>query len=388
MTGLVGIRWWHPVVSVLVAASLGAVTNLVTGTFSWTLATIAVGLVLAQLALSLWQGRQDLHARRAARDELLGVLRPDVPANQGDEPRVAFWLTAPYSPTPLWGRDRERDRLLAWCVDRDPKAGAIRVLAGPAGVGKSRLALAVAEALPPQWSAGWAGTPDGVVERIVAAGDPTLLLVDDADRLDGLATLITRAIRHPDLIRVLLLTRAPDSLRSLPDTLQPHVSRVETLTPIGAGGDRTRWFAEAVRAYAALFQVPPPEIAALPVGRDEDTPLVLHARALLTVNGRPGDLRTSSLRDLAHDLVRLEQRHWTTSAPAGCDPDVLAEALTTLLLVPAENLVAAAESLRRVPQLSHDASHETRMSPNASSSTPSPELPNSSPTSRPPRCPP
>lgn len=42
---------------------------------------------------------------------------------------------------------------------------------------------------------------DGLVERIVAAGDPTLVIVDDADRKSGLDVLIARAVRHPELVR-------------------------------------------------------------------------------------------------------------------------------------------------------------------------------------------
>jgi tetratricopeptide (TPR) repeat protein len=360
-----GFRSWHPVVSVVVAAGLGAVTNLVTGNaFSWTLVAVAAGLVLAQMALSVWQGRQDHRQRCVARDELLGELRPAVPDGAEDGPGVVLWLTAPFSPTPLWARDDVRDRLVAWCTRRDAEAGVVRVLAGSAGVGKSRLALAVAEALPAGWVAGMFRPVDGVVERIVSAGEPVLLIVEDADRVAGVDVLIGQAARHPALVRLLLLTREAASLRTLPDAVLPNLSAVEMLTPIGEEGDRTRWFAEAVSAYARTFGVPVPDLPTSPVGLAEDTPLVLHARALLAVHGRAG-ARTLTLREIATELVGLEQRHWQADQvrllPAGCDTEVLAEAVTVLQLLPASNLVEAAALLRRVPQFAHDSANGTRI---------------------------
>ncbi|MGH3622662.1 MAG: tetratricopeptide repeat protein [Sciscionella sp.] len=272
-------------------------------------------------------------------------------------------MTAAYSPTPLWGRRAVRDRLVAWCADRDPAAGVVRVVTGPAGVGKSRLALAVAEALPAGWVSGRLLCVDGLVERIAACGEPALVIVDDADRVSSLDVLIAQAARHPDLLRLLLLTRQAESLRSLPDTVLPQVTVAETLVPIGESADRQRWFAEATRCYARALRVPPPDLPARPVGMEEDTLLLLHARALLAVLGRTGTPGWS-LREIAGELVVLEQRNWNTDLaglPAGCDTDVLAEAVTILLLSPAETVTQAAELLRRVPQFAHDSAHESRL---------------------------
>jgi tetratricopeptide (TPR) repeat protein len=360
------VRWWHPVVSVVVAALVGALTNLATSGWSWSLVTALVALVVVQAVLSVWQARQDHRDRRAARDELLGPLRPPAPTppladRQEAGPRqVVHWLTAPFTPTPLWGRTEAKDRLVAWCVARDPAAGVVRVVTGPAGAGKSRLALAVAESLPPGWAAGWA-QDDGasLVERIASAGDPTLVLVDDADRLSEVDTLVTRAVRHPDLVRVLLLTRTATGLRSKSDAVLPQLSQVEALGPLGAAGDRQRWFDEATRSYAKAWRVPPPDVSSRPVGRDEDTPLVLHARALLAVLGRAGT-HTWSLAELVTELVALECRTWHTDAPPGCDPEVLTQAVTVLLVLPAPTAEDAAELLRRVPQFAHDTAHQAR----------------------------
>lgn len=148
-----------------------------------------------------------------------------------------------------------------------------------------------------------------------------------------LEALLGGAIRHPDMLRVLLLARTREAVPVLSDTVLPHLRRVETLRPVGEAGDRQRWYGQAVRAYARTLRVPPPDLPERPVGSDEDTLLVLHARALLAVLGRTGT-RTQSPSELITELVALEQRGWSADQPrlpAGCDVDTLAEAVTVLL---------------------------------------------------------
>lgn len=360
------VRWWHPVAAVMIAAGLGLVTNLVTDSATWMLVCAAVVLVGAQTGLSIWQGVRDQRAARAARDLVLAPLRPPPPEvpepGVGGVPAAVAWLTAPFSPTRLWGQVKSRDALVAWCVERAPEAGVARVVAGPAGVGKSRLALAVAESLPAGWAAGWlTGPVDGVLERVVAAGDPTLVLVDDADREPNLERLLLPALRNPALVRLLLLCRDPKALR-LPDTMLPQVSKVDRLAAIGEEADRRRWFEETTVAYAAAFGVRHPELPDRPVGTNQDTMLILHARALLTTLGNT-DARELSMATLMAELVDREMRAWElgpASLPAGCDVEVLAEAVTVLMLIPAKSAEEAAEALRRVPQFASDAAHESR----------------------------
>ncbi|WP_372672738.1 hypothetical protein, partial [Amycolatopsis kentuckyensis] len=365
--------------SVVVAAGVGVLTNLATGGFSWALTVFLVVLVVVQVALSVWQAGRDQQDLRAARDAMLGPLRPPAPDLAADETApghndagsgargVVHWLTASFSPTPLWGRNAVHDRLVAWCEHRDPRAEVARLVVGPAGVGKSRLALAVAESL---LSKGWAagrlqGDGAGLVERIVAAGDPTLVIVDDADRVAAgvLEALLGGAIRHPGLVRVLLLARTAAAVPVLSDTVLPHLRRIETLEPVGEASDRQRWYGEAVRAYARTLQVSPPDVPDRPVGAEDDTPLVLHARALLAVLGRIHS-RTQPAAELFTELVALEQRGWAADLPrlpVGCDVDTLAEALTVLLLSPAADVEEAATLLRRLLQFAHDTAQESRI---------------------------
>ncbi|MFD4673375.1 tetratricopeptide repeat protein [Lentzea sp. NPDC058450] len=364
MTRLRGARWWHGLVSVLTAAGVGVLTNLATGEFSWALVIALAALVLVQAALAWWQSARDHQDRLDTRDGLLGELRPAAPTSPlstDDARAVVHWLTAPYSPTPLWGRGKAHDDLRTWCTTRDPKAEVARVITGPAGVGKSRLALAVAESLQDDgWAAGrFQDQSTTLIDAITAAGDPTLVVVDDADRVptDVLASLLTGAMAHPDLIRVLLLARTADALKALPDTVLPHLRTITALRPVGEAADRQRWYAQAVAAYAKHLHLPKPDLPDRPVGTDEDTLLVLHARALLAVLGKSGT-RTHTLTTLVTELVTLEQRTWTT---AGHDVEVLAEAVTVLVLLPAATLEDAADLLRRVPQFSADAAQESRV---------------------------
>ncbi|WNV86706.1 hypothetical protein [Umezawaea sp. Da 62-37] len=289
MKRLWAFRVWHGLVSVPVAAGVGVITNLATEGFPWALTAGLVVLVLVQVGLSVWQAVGDQRDRRDARDELLGSLRPPVPPSpvpiespaQDDScsvlrvGAVVGWLTAPFTPTPLWGRKVVLDRLVAWCVTSGSGADVVRVVTGPAGVGKSRLALAVAQALPAGWMAGrLRDDAAGLVERIAAAGDRTLVIVDDAESAaaSAMETLVTGAVRHPDLIRVLLLARTDAALRFLSDDVRPRLAGVEVLGPVGEAGDRQRWFIEAARAYARTWRVPAPDLPDRPVGRRRGHP--------------------------------------------------------------------------------------------------------------------
>ncbi|WP_162186951.1 tetratricopeptide repeat protein [Amycolatopsis vancoresmycina] len=353
-------------VSVVLAAGLGMVTNLVTSTFTWSLAAFGFALVVTQALLSVWQARQEQRNRRTARDGLLAPLRPPAPEQRKDASvdarQLVYLLTAPFSPTPLWGRRAVHDELLAWCVDRSSSAGVVRVVSGPAGVGKSRLALAVAESLPAGWAAGrFTGNGEQLVKLIADAGEPTLVIVEDADRVAGLDTLILQASKHPTLVRLLMIAR--EGLGPMPETVLPQVNQGVSLTALGDSGDRQRWFGEAVRAYARKLEIPPPDLPDRAVGHDGDTPLIVHARALLAALGRQGT-RTWSFAEIMSELVALELHSWEADLdrlPKGCDVEVLSQAVAVLLVLPARTDEQAADLLRRVSQYSKKAAFESRM---------------------------
>ncbi|MBP2327849.1 tetratricopeptide (TPR) repeat protein [Kibdelosporangium banguiense] len=354
MWRLRGFRWWHGLLSVLAGAALGAVTNLVTSTFSWSLAAAAAGLVAVQIGLLAWQITESGTDGRPRLDEVLAPLRPER-----QDVGMVFRLTASYCPSPVRGRAPEIDKLVSWCIDRDESAGVVRMIAGPAGVGKSRLAIEVAERLPQGWLTGRLTSVAGAVDRIAATSQPALIVVEDAENLADLDTLLRQAGRHPAKLRILVLTRAPERLPTSPSLSDPVIRCV--LAPVGGRNDRKRWYGEAVRAYAEQLGLPVPELTKEKIGDDEDTFLLLQARALLAVLDRPGRHR-ASLAAISSDLVGLETQRWTRDAlPLTCDAEVLAEAVTVLMLLTSVTTAEAAGLLSRVPQFSHESAQETRV---------------------------
>ena len=76
---------------------------------------------------------------------------------------------------PLVGRGKDKDTLLQWA--RQGRNARIRLLSGPGGVGKSRLAAEVAEALRADgWTAGFIRPNDPIVVPLRRAG--LFLIVD------------------------------------------------------------------------------------------------------------------------------------------------------------------------------------------------------------------
>src|SRR5215470_7074587 len=141
------MRWrfrvWQVVPSVLAAAGLGLVTNLVTESPTVPLVVVFAVFAGVQAGLELWQG--ELTQARQARDDVL-TLRPAL----REEPTYLDRLTAPYCPTPLWARTDQLRGLVDWCLylrthqhptaqdpaHGDQSQGQVRILAGVGGVGK------------------------------------------------------------------------------------------------------------------------------------------------------------------------------------------------------------------------------------------------------------
>ena len=155
-----------------------------------------------------------------------------------------------------------------------------------------------------------------------------MLLVDDADgRGDIVPLLDSLAERHAKpVIGVVLVTRSADGLRaSLVARLEERHTGIATgapvieLEPEGGPDDRTRWFAEAVRAFAtALGKARPPLPEVFPQGHAcASQPFVMiQARALLAVLGTEDDPRGLSFSVVAEALMRHEKRWWDALAKA------------------------------------------------------------------------
>jgi hypothetical protein len=141
-----------------------------------------------------------------------------------DDPDAVFALLSWHARlAPLTGRERDRETLLQWA--RQGHNARIRLLSGPGGVGKSRLAAEVADALRAVgWPAGFIRPNDPIVVPLRRAG--LFLVVDYPEE-------------HPDEVRTLLREVASRELGDVP---------VRLLVLSREGGDR--WFDLVESAHA------------------------------------------------------------------------------------------------------------------------------------------
>jgi hypothetical protein len=118
-----------------------------------------------------------------------------------DDPDAVFALLSWRARlAPLTGRDKDRDILLNWA--RQGRCTRIRLLSGPGGVGKSRLAAEVAEMLRAEgWTAGFVRPDDPFVVPLRRAG--LFLIIDYPDE-------------HPNEVRALLREVASSEFRGVP----------------------------------------------------------------------------------------------------------------------------------------------------------------------------
>ena len=313
--------------------------------------------VLESLAASAEPTPQEQAARRkAARADPLGLLLAPQRALLGLQAR----------------RDPLR-QLQGWCTDLG--AAPVRILAGPSGVGKTRLAVELARCLPTGWIAGRSrsGRAGEVWAPVAACPDPTLIVVDDADTEPGIPDLIRAATTQPvgrRRVKVLLLVRDhPTYLRWLrhqsdaPDADLPAT----TLTPVGGDGDRRRWFAHTVQAAAVALGTTAPAVSATdtrPVGVDGDPMILTLARGVLAAHSgdpaRTVALRSAGVDELAHAVLEVEQGRWIRTAstqqrqgllPAGLRAEAFVEAMLALVLTGPTTAAAATTTLRRLPAL-------------------------------------
>ena len=135
-------------------------------------------LVAGVVADRVYAAREGREAARERRGLTLDVLRDARPPTRGEEMGL---LLAGRCPVPFRGRSRELAQLAAW-REGEPDCP-VMMVAGPAGMGKSRLALEFASRLPAGWAAGWLHSEAGAVAVDAArgCGDPAVILADDAD---------------------------------------------------------------------------------------------------------------------------------------------------------------------------------------------------------------
>ncbi|WP_431932023.1 tetratricopeptide repeat protein, partial [Nonomuraea jabiensis] len=300
----------------------------------------------------------------AARDALAVVaeLLPDVSG-------PAMLLHASRRVVPFEGRERELEELLAWC--RNPQAGRLRLLTGPGGVGKSRLAVELAKQLGPGW---------GVLEvRDDAEADAlsrwraveqrqVLVVVDYAETRTGLSGLLHEVAGDEGRrVRMLLLARSTgewwqqlggESVR-VRQMVREAGSGIELAERVTAGKSDRDLIAEAVPYFAAALGVESPRTFEVELGDGLHRILDLHAAALLVVlrSRSEADAVSVALGDVLEELLGHERRYWLQTARArgflqgayGLSTLAIEQTVAAGTLLGAADRAQATEVVGRVP---------------------------------------
>jgi tetratricopeptide (TPR) repeat protein len=343
-------RWLWLVVATAVlvvcaAAALGAWAQGVRGWFLLMWSGFAGAVVFSAGLVVPWtlSRKRRLSAQRAAaleeaarlEEAIREVMRPlSAPESQNrgadDGGSPAALLRADHEVVQFTGRHDELRDLRSWARGSAP--GIVRLVTGPAGMGKTRLAVEFAARLAADgWRCGLLNVGQGgqAIAAITAAGVPTLLVVDYAEASVDLVPLLTALADHEGepVIRVLLLARALGSWWQPHGPLRRHGAVRDALAgaeamplgPLAFLPDRHREvFDTALKAFAGHYGIPAPEVRLRPTQGDVPV-LLLHAAALVAVlNARAGtpDAQVAATWDVVKELLGHEARYWADTAVA------------------------------------------------------------------------
>lgn len=277
-------------------------------------------------------------------------------------------LRAEYAVVPYAGRAEELADLRSWIAD--PAACSARLVVGPAGSGKTRLAQVLCAALTEQ---GWlAGLVDGrapaeQIRHTSAIDRPLLVVLDDAEtspaQLRALAAALTerRAVRAAPA-RLLLLSRSAGAwLDELSGAGKPVA---DLFAPLVAGArltlrrvaDPDRWYAAARQAFAAELGRSDTAGAAADLSGCTSVGEI-QAAALADLLDRPGAAAVAGRQpvDVPGRLLGHDRRHWRRRVRAaggsGLRTEYLALTATVATLCRPESPEQAEALAQRLPAL-------------------------------------
>ncbi|WP_369265769.1 hypothetical protein [Streptomyces sp. R35] len=280
-------------------------------------------------------------------------------------------LRPEYGVVPFLGRKSELDELMAWCTSGEQAA--VRLLAGQAGAGKTRLAAELCDAMARQsWTAGFLsgdGSPK-VLDRLRERGDPVLAVLDYGDTHTGLHELLSR-LDAPEgtapPTRLLVLARNRKTWSRRIREAASHIPVVQAdLAPLVVTREARR---DAHASAAAAFAARLGAAASVSAGRmpqmGTQPILVLHMSALLQVLDNDSAVRhgvgdEDTRRVIVRSVLDRESSYWSrSSAAAGLsiDDELLRRVVTSVALFGAQKEVHTAQLLRTIPDLA-DASAE------------------------------
>jgi tetratricopeptide (TPR) repeat protein len=316
--------------------------------------------------------------------EPTGLLTPA--ACERDLRSPAVLLRADVEAVAFHGRERDLQHLLEWC-QKEQDSFSVRLLIGPGGQGKSRLARHLAATLRQRdWVTGYVRTDltdTSDSDPDLSSLDTTrnlMLVVDYAEIRPRLVRRLIeqlRTTRHRS--RLLLLARSDGEWRT--DTLAATAPTREILAtapvidlaPLIPGSappdSRAAAFSRAVADLAPLLRHIPhlaqadwSAIAATVQPPDDltdsryDSALTLQMTALVTLlQHGPAPVSTSPGAPAEATLLRHEQRYWeeTSAAPAFRLSDLrtatLKRAVAAAIICGAANQVEAEMTVRKVP---------------------------------------
>ncbi|PZG01852.1 hypothetical protein C1I99_05220 [Micromonospora deserti] len=272
----------------------------------------------------------------------------DTEAEPAGETRVrpSLLLRAQERTARLHARTAELERLSAWCSGPGARA---HLVWGPAGIGKTRLALELADRVKGGWEVQFLAPGAELPE----SAQPSLVIIDDAEtRVEQVFRAVSEASER-SAVRLLLLARTPDGWW---DELRSESATDEELAPpVPAPSGQADAVREATADYAAALSA---------VGITASLPDEVSRVATAEVAPLPGEQQTTVLAGLlglsgrtVDELVRQELGYLHRSAREhglSLSTDAVRAAAVTALLCGAADEQAALAVLGHVAALSDE----------------------------------
>jgi len=349
-------------------AAAGAVIAYASAGGPGALAGAVIGAVTGVLAPSAYEGIREMRVRRETWLATGEKTPPQSWARLLDPRREVVGFI---------GREDELAALVSWC--QDVHSGRLRLVTGPGGVGKTRLAVELADRMTKH---GWkceriadGKESEAITALLAVTRNRALLVVDYAETRGGLGQMLSAlAGDQGEGVRVLLLARSVGDWWDQLGVGEPavwdlvQVARSESLelsAEVAPQLSDADVIAMAVRSFARKLGMPEKAVEVdSGSGAGRRRMLDLHAAALIAVLGRASARPVRvDIGAVLGELLRHEQHFWYQSARAyglrdgrdGTPPRVLRQIVAAGCLLGAASEAEARALAGRVPGMSPSA---------------------------------